>query len=67
MAERGSSKHGARLDDEMKQEAQSMTKGHRAAHVEEGRESEPFPDSTDGAEVQQAIGLTADPEEEEEA
>ncbi len=64
MTERGSDKHSARLDDEMKQADQNLTRHGRADHVEDGRETEPFPDSTDGPEVQEAAGLTAEPEDE---
>ena len=54
MAERGSSKHGPGLDDQMKHETDGMVKGNQPAHVEEFRETEPFPDDTDSAEVQAA-------------
>ncbi|OFI38112.1 hypothetical protein BIU82_06335 [Arthrobacter sp. SW1] len=46
-AERGNTTHGPRLDDKMKQETQGAMKGNKPAHVEEWRETEPFPDDTD--------------------
>ena len=61
MAERGNTKHGQHLDDEMQQETEAMIKGNQPAHVEEGRETEPFPDDTDAAEVQDAVNPTAEP------
>ncbi len=64
MTERGSDKHSARLDDEMKHAAQNLTRDGHPDHVEDGRETEPFPDSTDGPEVQEAIGLTPELEDE---
>jgi hypothetical protein len=36
-----------------------MVKGNRPAHVEEGRETEPFPHDTDAAEVHNAVNPTA--------
>lgn len=59
MAERGNTTHGSNMDDQMKQETQGMVKGNQPAHVEEGRETEPFPDDTDPQEVQDAVGSTA--------
>lgn len=55
MAERGNTKHGAHLDDKMRQETQGAVKGNQPAHVEEGRETEPFPDDTDPREVQDSL------------
>lgn len=66
MAERGNTKHGPHLDDKMQQETQGMVKGNQSAHVEEGRETEPFPDETDPAEVQDAVNSGVGPEEAEE-
>jgi hypothetical protein len=60
VAERGNTKHGQHLDDKMQQETQGMVKGNQPAHVEEWRETEPFPDDTDTAEVQDAV--TPEPE-----
>jgi hypothetical protein len=54
MAERGSDKHSAELDDQMKHEADSGVKGIKPSHREEFRQSEPFTDDTDPDEVQDA-------------
>jgi hypothetical protein len=59
VAERGNTKHGQHLDDKMQQETQGMVKGNQPAHVEEWRETEPFPDDTDTAEVQDAVNPAA--------
>jgi hypothetical protein len=45
--ERGNTTHSPRLDDKMKQEGQGAFKANKPAHVEEWRETEPFPDETD--------------------
>ena len=60
MAERGNTKHGSHLDDKMQQETQGAVKGNTPAHVEEGRETEPFPDDTDAAEVRDALNPAGD-------
>ncbi|MBT2512452.1 hypothetical protein [Arthrobacter sp. ISL-30] len=60
MAERGNTTHGPHLDDKMKQETQGMVKGNQPAHVEEFRETEPFPDDTDPQEVQDAADPNAE-------
>ena len=39
----------------MRQETQGAVKGNQPAHVEEGRETEPFPDDTDPREVQDSL------------
>jgi hypothetical protein len=62
MAERGNTKHGPNLDDQMKHEAQSAVHGIQPPHVEEGRETEPFPDDTDPAEIRDALNPAAAPE-----
>lgn len=62
MAERGNTKHGQELDDQMKHEAQGMVHGIQPAHVEEARETEPFVDDTDPAEIREALNPTAAPE-----
>lgn len=54
-AERGNTKHGPELDDEMKHETQGMVQGHGRPHAEPFRESEPLPDDTDSEEVQRAF------------
>ena len=54
--QRGSTKHGPELDDEMKHESQGMVQGHGGPpHVEPFRESEPLPDDTDPDEVERAF------------
>jgi len=62
MAERGNTTHGQNLDDQMKHETQGMVRGNKPAHAEEFRETEPFPDDTDPAEVQEALRPVADPD-----
>lgn len=68
MAERGNTKRGQHLDEKLQQETQGMVKGIQPSHVEKGRETEPFPDDTDPAEVQDALnpevgsGVTGDGE-----
>ena len=61
MAERGNTTHGPNLDDELKHETQGMVQGNQPAHAEEWRETEPFPDDTDPAAVQEALDPVADP------
>jgi hypothetical protein len=46
----------------MKHEAQSAVHGIQPPHVEEGRETEPFPDDTDPAEIREALNPAAAPE-----
>lgn len=53
--ERGSTKHGPHLDDELKHETQALRQGGRPGHVEEWREGEPSPDDTDPQEVRDAV------------
>lgn len=62
MAERGNTKHGSELDDQMKHEAQAAVHGNQPPHAEEFRETEPFPDDTDPAEVQEALNPVAAPD-----
>jgi hypothetical protein len=62
MAERGNTKHGQDLDDQMKHETQGVVHGNQAAHVEEGRETEPFVDDTDSPEIQEALNPVAAPD-----
>ncbi|MGO3146090.1 MAG: hypothetical protein ACTIJ6_00280 [Leucobacter sp.] len=54
-AERGNTKHGPELDEEMKHEVQGMVQGHGRPHAEPFRETEPLPDDTDSEEVQSAF------------
>ena len=42
MEQRGSSKHGPRLDEEMEQETETITRSGQPPHTEEWRETEPF-------------------------
>ncbi|GAB2522389.1 hypothetical protein [Paramicrobacterium agarici] len=58
MAERGSTKHGPELDDEMKHETEGMIDGTQPDHVEEFRQTEGMPDDTDSEEVEDAAGMT---------
>lgn len=60
MVERGNTKHGPRLDEEIEQETSGMIGGTQPAHVEEFRQTEAFADDTDPAAVQEAAG-TVDP------
>jgi hypothetical protein len=46
MAERGNTKHGSNLDDQMKHETQGAVHANQPPHVEEWRETEPFPDES---------------------
>lgn len=55
MAERGNTKHGAELDDQMKQEVDEALQARQPGHVEEHRQTEPWVDDTDGAEVRSAV------------
>lgn len=55
MVERGNTKHGSELDDQMQHETQSLRQGSRSGHAEEFRETEPFPDETDSQEVREAV------------
>jgi len=54
-AQRGNTKHGPALDDQMEQESRGMVQGHGRPHAEEFRETEPLPDETDAVEVEQAF------------
>lgn len=61
MIERGSNKHGPHVDDEMKHEIDGALKGGHPAHVEEWRQTEPFPDDTDDDETRAAMERGAPP------
>ncbi|MEV7632716.1 hypothetical protein AB0N64_09930 [Microbacterium sp. NPDC089318] len=54
-AQRGNATHGPNLDEQLKQESRGMVQGHGAPHAEPFRETEPLPDDTDPAEVQDAF------------
>ncbi|MGO1538110.1 MAG: hypothetical protein ACTHZ9_04600 [Leucobacter sp.] len=58
-AERGNTKHGPKLDEEMAQESRGMVQGHGRPHAEPFRETEPLPDDTDADDVREAF--EADP------
>jgi hypothetical protein len=62
MAERGNTKHGPILDDELKNETQGAVHANQPPHAEEWRETEPFPDDTDPAEIQEALNPVASPD-----
>ncbi|TLM88305.1 hypothetical protein [Pseudarthrobacter sp. NamE5] len=62
MAERGNTKHNSELDDQMQHETQGMVRGNQPAHAEEFRETEPFPDDTDPAEIREALNPVASPD-----
>jgi hypothetical protein len=55
MAERGNTKHGSELDDQMKHEAQAAVHGIKPPHAEEFRDTDP-------AEVQDALNPVASPD-----
>lgn len=61
MAERGSTKNGAELDDQLRHETQGLVQGQGGTgHVEEDRQAESLPDDTDPAEVRAASGVSGD-------
>lgn len=63
-AQRGNTKHGPALDDQMEQETRGMVQGHGRPHVEPFRETEPLPDDTDSEEVERAF-TGEDPKDED--
>ncbi|WP_058043151.1 hypothetical protein [Streptomyces roseifaciens] len=48
--DRGSSKHGAKRDDELKKEVQELTRSGRPTRTEEWRDAEPLAPEEPGAE-----------------
>lgn len=48
-SQRGNTKHGPQLDEQMEQETRGMVQGHGSPHAEPFRETEPLPDDTDDA------------------
>ncbi|MBK0419639.1 hypothetical protein JD276_11405 [Leucobacter sp. CSA1] len=54
-AERGNTKHGPELDEQMEQESRGMVQGHGRPHAEPFRETEPLPDDTDAEDVVEAF------------
>jgi hypothetical protein len=57
MSEQGTNHANPKLDDERKHEAQPIVQGHGPSHVEEWRQTVPYPDDTDPQEVQAASGI----------
>ena len=53
--QRGNTKHGPELDEQMEQESRGMVQGHGSPHAEPFRETEPLPDDTDDPEVERAF------------
>jgi len=55
-AQRGNTKHGPELDEQMKQETRGMVQGSPGSpHAEPFRETEPLPDDTDDAATQRSF------------
>ena len=54
-SQRGNTKHGPQLDDQMEQETRGMVQGHGSPHAEPFRETEPLPDDTDDEDVARAF------------
>jgi hypothetical protein len=54
-AQRGNTKHGPNLDEQMEQETRGMVQGHGSPHAEPFRETEPLPDDTDAPDVEEAF------------
>lgn len=55
-SQRGNTKHGPQLDDQMEQESRGMVQGHGSPHAEPFRETEPLPDDTDDPSTERAFG-----------
>jgi len=53
--QRGNTKHGPQLDEQMEQETRGMVQGHGSPHAEPFRETEPLPDDTDDASTERAF------------
>ncbi len=64
-SERGNTKHGPALDEEMEQETRGMVQGHGRPHAEPFRESEPLPDDTDPDDVERAFDRDEEADEDE--
>ncbi|GAB2747492.1 hypothetical protein [Sinomonas soli] len=66
MIERGSNKHGAELDEQMKREVEEEVRGGLPSGDQDWQNPEPFPDDTDDVEtraaVERALGPDSDPE-----
>lgn len=55
MVERGNTKHGSELDDQMKHEVEDALQARQPNHVEEHRQTEPWVDDTDDPAVRSAV------------
>lgn len=53
--QRGSTKHGPALDEQLEQETRGLVQGHGDPHAEPFRETEPLPDDTDAKDVERAF------------
>lgn len=53
--QRGNTKHGPQLDEQMEQETRGMVQGHGSPHAEPFRETEPLPDDTDDRAAERAF------------
>lgn len=62
MVERGNTKHGSELDDQMKHEVEDALQARQPAHVEEHRQTEPWVDDTDSPEVRSSVEERERPE-----
>lgn len=56
MIERGSSKHGPELDEQMKREVEDAERGGRPSHSQEWPETEPFTEETTETEAVPSAG-----------
>lgn len=54
-SQRGNTKHGPNLDEQMEQETRGMVQGHGSPHAEPFRETEPLPDDTDNPETERVF------------
>ena len=54
-SQRGNTKHGPQLDEQMEQETRGMVQGHGSPHAEPFRETEPLPDDTDDSSTERAF------------
>lgn len=56
MVERGNTKHGSELDEQMKHEVEDALQARQPNHVEEHRQTEPWVDDTDAPAVRSSDG-----------
>jgi hypothetical protein len=54
-SQRGNTKHGPHLDEQLEQETRGMVQGHGSPHAEPFRETEPLPDDTDAPATERAF------------